>query len=260
MSTPAINPINTTVPPAASKPAESVWTKEINPNIPTGHAESDSYNNQSEQDPAALNIKPEIKQLADASVAKTKQLLMAAGAAIVAAIAVAKRKSLPVLGKIFEEASPITTSEKLKKYAEYAVRNIDPPVKKIKIHKDVLESGETMSDVIKNVRKIAEDLITSSGNKGKRPVVHVILNPEHADKADQIINQLNSGSTLNIADGVVQKVEMFMEPVNKTYEKLLGNHPALINVGPPRFIDRKVNIFDLLVNSINNWSIRSIPK
>ncbi|MDD3014699.1 MAG: hypothetical protein PHC34_13445 [Candidatus Gastranaerophilales bacterium] len=282
MTSPITNSLNTNIQPNPIQPAaESVWTQEINPGIPAAES-NDTFNN-SFQDPAAMSINPDVKQYAQASVNKMKNILIAAGVAVATGILFVKRKSIPVLknwaakiekkiqekkyfeslNKFFKNKKSVTTLDELKEYAEYAIKTPDSAIRRIKIHSKTL-NAQSMEDVIQNVRLIAEDLVTTSGNKGKKPVVHIILNPEYTDKTKEIIEKLNSNSKLEIFDlnnkpvslnNVIQKVEMMIEPSNKLYEKLIGEHSALINVGPPRYVDKK----ELKINTFWQWLTRPTP-
>jgi len=291
------NSLNTNASQVASPAPESIWTKEINPGVPQGYVESnDSFNNSS-QDPAAMNLNPEVKQYAQNSANKMKNILIAAAAAIVTGILFIKRKSIPVLkdwsskiekqmqekqyfesmkkffqnnslGKILQNKKSVTTLDELKEYAKYAIKTPDATIRRIKIHSQTLEENQSMADVIKNVRLIAEDFVTTSKNKGKRPVVHIILNPEYKNKTGEIIEQLNSKSELKILNDngkkiplekIIQKVEMTTEPAGKIYEKLIGDHSALINVGPPRNIDTKESLWNLIVSFFTRPTPNKIP-
>jgi hypothetical protein len=271
MTSPITNSSN--VQPVSPLAAQNVWAKEINPGVQQS-GNNDSFNNSS-QDPAAMNLNPDVKQLATTSANRMKTILIAAGTAIAAGLVYWKRKYIPYLNKwsddiekylrekkpfeslnkFFSNKKSVTTLDELKNYADDAIKTPDPAFRRIKIHSKNLD-GQSMANAIQYVRQIAEDLVTTSGNKGKKPVVHIILNPEYADKTEEIIQQLNSKSRLNISNNVIQKVEMIMEPSNKFYEKLIGEHSALINVGPPRYIDKK----EFFLYTFWKWLTRPTPR
>jgi len=277
MTSPITNFANTMINPTPPA-AENIWTKEANPNI-----ENDSFNNSS-QNPAAANLNPGVGQYVQASANKMKTFIIAGITAVAAGLTIYYRKHIPVIkgwaekieqnlqknkyfeklknffkegsvGKFFQNRQAVTNLEDLKKYADYVVKNPDAAVRRIKIHSKALETNQSMAEALENVRIIAEDFVTTSGNKGKKPVFHIILNPEHADEAAKIIEQLNTKGKLDIAEGVVQKVEMIMERSGRLSEKLAGEHSSYINVGPPRHIDRK----ELWLNTFWQWLTRPTP-
>lgn len=287
MTTPAVTPVNsinkvTTANPA---PQDGIWSQEINPPVPAGHADSthnknDSFNHSenpdaaANQDPAAINISPEVKQAAKESFLKGKEVILAASAAIMAALVAFRNKKLPmmkstlseyvkkagkltpVIGGYVKKYSKVVDASELGEFVNELKTKGPQHFRNIDIHSSNLNK-KPMAEVLQDIRTIANTYVTHNNNK--KPVIDIILKQEHSGKIQQIIDDFNKNGAINVADEV-DRVVVRMEPVKKSLKALGGLNTIELNVGATRYMDKRAGILDYIGNYIKrSLTSRKLP-
>lgn len=247
MTTPAVTPVNSMNKVATANPApqDNIWSQEINPPVPAGHADSthngnDTFNHSenpdavANQDPAAINISPEVKQAAKESFLKGKEVIIAGGAAIMAALVAFRNKKLPmmkntindafkemgklipVVGGYVKKYTKVVNTDELSEYVKELTTKGPQHFREINIHSSNISD---MTAELKNIKTVAESYLDH--NKKKKPVITILMNPEHSDMAKTLLNDFNTKALLklekngaDITKDAIQSVKLTLEPHN----------------------------------------------